>query len=255
MMRSIVLSVLSLAFALTGASAFARQAAGAGPEDAQMKVIEDALKDVRSQNEEKRSAAEEQVVQAIDQLLSAYPKLAPEKQKAVVSTLSKIFSNRTVEGVDRTYNAAAAALSEMGPDAEGVLLKAMKIQHLEKRTAVQATLILALGKHKNEKQIDFLLKLLINDDPEISRAAVEALGEYRESDAKLRKKIAEALVREYVRSNNADVAAKGKDAVASARIRAIEVQMDKTLEMMTLQRFNAAPDWEKWFNDNRNKNW
>ena len=152
-------------------------------------------------------------------------------------------------------NAAAAALSEMGPDAEGVLLKAMKIQHLEKRTAVQATLILALGKHKNEKQIDFLLKLLIKDDPEISRAAVEALGEYRESDAKLRKKIAEALVREYVRSNNADVAAKGKDAVASARIRAIEVQMDKTLEMMTLQRFNAAPDWEKWFNDNRNKNW
>lgn len=251
MMRSIhwliaFVGLLSLSFA---------QDAAKGPEVTHLEAIESSLKDVKSTNAEKRSAAEDRIVDSIDKVLIEYKGIPADRQKAVVTTIGKVFAARTVDDANRIYIAAAAALSEMGPDGQAQILKAMKVAHLEKRGEVQAMLVRALGKHKDEKQIDFLIKLLLKDDSEMVKAAAEALGEYRESDGKVRKKIAEGLVREYAKTYNADFLAKGKDQTWHDRLLAIEVPMNTSLEMLTLQRFQTAPEWEKWFNDNRSKNW
>lgn len=231
------------------------QGAEKGPETMHLEVIEGALKDVKSVKPDVRAAAATTIVEAIDKVLVEYKNIPPERQKPVVATMGKIFQTRTDEDSNRIYIAASAALSEMGPEGEAQLLKAFKVSHLEKRVEVQAYLVRSLGKHKNEKQIEFFVKLLVKDEIELVKAATEALGEYRESDGKVRKKIAEALVREYAKTHNADNSAKGKDQVWHDRLLAIEVPMNTSLEMLTLQRFQSAPEWEKWFNDNRNKNW
>jgi HEAT repeats len=245
--------ILCLLFLAPGAALDA--APQDGPELPHMQAIEEALKFAKSQDAEKREPAEVKIVESIDKLLIEYKNIPADRQKAAVATLGKVFQTKTPDDSNRIYIAAAAALSEMGPDGEAAILKAMKVQHLEKRIEVQATLIRALGKHHDEKQIDFLTKLLLKDNNEIVKAAIEALGEYRESDAKVRKKITEALVREYAKTYSADFLAKGKDEVWHDRLLAIEVPMNQSLEMLTLQRLQTAPEWEKWFNDNRNKPW
>jgi HEAT repeat protein len=240
-----------------GGAVFARQdaKAGAGPEDQLIATIEDSLKDARSTTADKREAAEEKIRSTTDQLLTNFKSYSAEKQKLIVAEMGKILANRTPDDKNATYNVAAAALSDMGPDAVPVLLKSMPLKHLEKRIEVQKFLVAALGKHKDEKQIEFFIKLLQKSETDIVVAAIGALGEYRECDAKIRKHIAEALVREYARTQTAEDAAKGKDEVMHKRLLAIEVPMNTSLEMVTLQRFQTEPEWEKWFNENRNKNW
>ncbi len=248
--------LMTVASLLLSPLASARQApAKEGPEDALVAQIDDALKDARSTNAEKREGAEERIRTATDQLLSGFKGYAPEKQKLIVAVMGKVLANRTPDDKNKTYIVAAGALSDMGPDAEAVILKSMPLKHLEKRLEVQAFLVSALGKHRDEKQIEFFIKLLQKSEVDIVVAAIGALGEYRECDAKVRKRIAEALVREYARTQTAEDAAKGKDEVMHKRLLAIEVPMNTSLEMMTLQRFQTEPEWEKWFNENRNKNW
>lgn len=252
MLRSVL---VSFSWFVAAVLAPAQSGGEKGPEAVHLEAIESSFKDLKSAKTEVRAAAAGVVVDAIDKVLVEYKNIPAERQKTVASTLGKIFAVRAEEDVNRVYIAAAAALSEMGPEGEAQLLKAFKVSHLEKRVEVQAFLIRALGKHRNEKQIDFFVKLLLKDEVELAKAATEALGEYREADGKVRKKITEALVREYAKTHNADNAAKGKDQVWHDRLLAIEVPMNTSLEMLTLQRFQSAPEWEKWFNDNRNKNW
>jgi hypothetical protein len=260
-MPSVRSLALLLAFSCSGATGFAaaapqdERAAPAAGETAWIEQIEASLKDARSVKAEVREAAAGKLVEAIDQLTASYAALPADRQKPVVAAITKIFSVRTPDEENRIYIAAAAALSEMGEAGEAGLLKAMKVSHLEKRIEVQATLLEALGRHCNEKHVDLFVKTLLKAETQLVVAAIKSLGEYRESDGKVRKRIAEALVKEYARTNSAEVAAKGKDEVARQRLLDLEVPMNVALEMVTLQRFESAPEWEKWFNDNRNKNW
>ena len=171
-----------------------------------------------------------------------------------------MFSLKLKKGEEDTegqqvYFAAAAALSEMGEMGEAGLKKAMKTKSIGKMVDVQTLLIEALGKHKNEKNIGLFTDLLVNTDPKIAKAAVMALSEYRDSEAKVRKAITEELVKQYATTHNADMRAKGNDATARERLLMIEVVMNEALAMMTLQSFQSAPEWESWYNDNRNKKW
>lgn len=255
MSRLALLLLVASAFAPTLHARQDPKPAGSDPA-AWIAQIEERLKDCRSQKEDVQAAGEAKVIEAVDQLTLNFKSYDEAQQKAIVNALAKIYAVRTDDGKDRIYNAASAALSEMGPTAEPILIKAMGIKHLEKRLEVQAFLVEALGKHKDEKQIDFFVKLLVNDEPKLVVAAIKSLSEFRDSDAKVRKRIAEQLVRSYATTHNMDNKAKGKDEVWHQRLLAIEVPMNDTLSMLTLQtNITTAPEWEKWFNDNRNKNW
>lgn len=226
----------------------------ASPE-APLEEIEAALKERRSPKAEERAAADDRIVAAIDRLASDFESYADKDQKKVVSNLAKLFSVRTDEGEDKIFTAAAAALSEMGPNAEPVLVKAMKNKHLEDRLGVQEMLIESLGRHRNPKNVDLFVDLMKKDEDRIVVAAVKALGEYRDADAKIRKEIVEQLVKAYANAHALDTREKGKNPVFHERLLAIEVPMNESLAALTLQSFQSAPEWEKWFNDNRSKKW
>lgn len=214
-----------------------------------------ALKRCRDHDDDVRAEAQSEVVSTLDELLLRFPKLDPKEQAKVVKAVGSVFRARLPEDENGPYLAAAAALSEMGPAALKALLSAYKLKHIEKRPEVRAILVEAIGKHRDPKQVPFLTKLLKENENEVVVAAIRALGEYRDADVKLRKKIVEALVKEYANVNALNVREKGKNPVWRERLLAIEVPMNEALSALTLQSFETAPEWQKWWNDNRNKKW
>lgn len=230
------------------------QETGLDPTEA-LATLGKTLKDCKKSDEEERAAAQDGVVAVLDQLLVDFPQYDEKQQKSVVSGVSKVFKVKTREGEDRIYIAAAVCLSEMGPKAESQLKSAMKVKQLQKKPDVQAVLIESLGKHRNLKNVDLFVKLLNDGDANICVAAVHALSEYRDTKAKDRKEIVEALVKQYANTNNLDLREKGKNPVWRERLLVIEVPMNEALASLTLQSFRTAPEWEKWYNDNRSKKW
>lgn len=248
---------LLLAFA---PGAFSQGAAEGPSPDEFLASLDTGLKGVNDREEDKKSEAIELVRSSIDSLLSGYTSYDASQQRKVAEEITGVFSLRLKKGEEDTegqqvYYAAAAALSEMGEMGEAGLKKAMKVKSISKMVEVQAMLIEALGKHKNEKNIDMFAKLLVNSEPKLAKAAILSLSEYRDSEAKVRKEITEELVKQYATTHNADLKAKGNDATSRERLLMLEVPLNEALAMLTLQSFQSAPEWESWYNDNRNKKW
>ena len=220
-----------------------------------LKTLSEALKERKTNDDDKRHEADEKLRGALDLLMLDYPNYDEKQQKKVVSDISGMFKIRAKEGEDRIYIMAAACLSEMGPTAEKTLKSAMKIKHLEKRVDVQVVLIDALGRHLNEKNVDLFVKLMKSAETKIVVAAIKALGMYRDSDVKVRKEIAEELIKQYANANNLNAREKGKNPVFRERFYAVEVPMNEALAAITLQSFQTSAEWEKWYNDNRSKKW
>jgi len=220
-----------------------------------LKTLEEGLKERKSNDDDERHEAENKINEALDHLLLDFTHYDEKEQKKVVSEIGDIFKIRAPEDEDRIYIMAAACLSEMGPQAEKSLKGAMKIKHLEKRVDVQAVLIDALGRHKDEKNIDMFVKLMNSAENKIVVAAVKSLSMYRDSDSKVRKEIVEELVKQYANANNLNAKEKGKNPVFRERLLAVEVPMNEALAALTLQSFQTSAEWEKWYNDNRNKRW
>ncbi len=229
-------------------------ATGADPTE-HIESLDAALDESKTNDDDKRDAAMTAAVGAMDLLTNDYKNYDEKQKKEAVNAIAKVFKFRAKEGEDRLYMAAAAALSAMIPEGEAPLKSAMKVKHLEKRSDVQAILVESLGKHKNPKNVDVFVKLLKESENMVVKAAIQALSEYRDEDVKLRKEIVESLVKEYAGTNNLDLREKGKNPVWRERILAIEVPMNDALAALTLQSFQSAPEWEKWYNDNRSKKW
>ncbi len=253
-------SLLVLSFAsLLSLSALAQdppKPAEAGPSPANgLKEVEAALAARRTPKEEERSAADERLVKAVDGLTSDFSKYDDAGKKSVIDAMGKVFVVRTDENEDRIYGAAAAALSDMGPEAAGVLIRAYKLKHIEKKPDARASIVEALGKLKDPKQIEFFSKLLNDSDTKVVVAAITSLAEFKDADAKIRKAVAETLVKQYANTNNLDAKEKGKNPTFHQRLLDIEQPMNDALGKLTLQSFTDSAAWEKWFNDNRNKKW
>lgn len=255
-MRSSFFCTTLIAALLCPSFAFgqADKAAAADPKE-HLDALVAGLKARKTNDEEKRDEAETAVVEALDALLLDYQNYDEKQQKKVVTEISKLFKVRSKEDENRLYIAAAACLSEMGPQGEKNLKSAMKVKSLEKRVDVQVMLIESLGKHRNPKNVDLFVDLMKKSEPKIVVASVKSLGEYRDFEAKLRKEISEELIKQYATANNLDLKEKGKNPVYHDRLLAMEVPMNEALAALTLQSFQSAPEWEKWFNDNRNRKW
>lgn len=203
----------------------------------------------------KREEADGKAVEAIDHLTNEFGTYDDKGKKAAVSAIGKVFALRLEPDDERLYAAGAAALSEMGEPAAGVLQKALKLKHVEKRPATREKIIEALGKHKDPKNIDQFADLLDDQETVVSVAAIKALGMYRDAEVKIRKRATELLVKEYSNRNALDLKEKTKNPVFHDRLLAIEMPMNEALGGLTLQQLRSAPEWEKWFNDNRNAKW
>jgi len=249
-----ILTMTALCGALLAGPAFG-QDEGADPSE-HFATMAEGLKKSKTNDDDDRHEAQTSVVGAVDRLLLDFPNYDEKTQKSVVKEIGKIFKFRAKDGEDSLYIAAAAALSDMKiVESEKALKSAIGVKHIEKRVDVQVMVIESLGKHKNEKNIDMIVKLLKKGEQRISVAATNALSEYRDSKPKVRKEIVGELVKEYANTNGLNVREKGKNPVWRDRLMAIEVPMNEALSTLTLQSFQTAPEWQKWYNNNKSKKW
>lgn len=249
------LTMIGLVAALWIPSSPAQEAGGADPSELLDKMMT-SLKASKTNDDDERREAQNQVVASIDLLLLDFQNYDEKAQKKVVGDIAKLFKFRAKDDEDSLYIAAAAALSDMRiPQSESALKSAMKVKHLSKRVDVQVMLVECLAKHKNKKDVDMFVKLLNDGEARIAVAATKALSEFRDGDEKLRKEITEELVKQYSNANGINDREKGKNPVFRDRLHALEVPMNDALAAMTLQSFQTAPEWRKWYNDNKGKKW
>lgn len=196
------------------------------------------------------------------ELETLYKDAKAADQKKIVKAIRKGFDLRTPD--DLNYlKAAAGCLSAMGKAGCDALISAIDSKALEPKdksdreqirtcNEIRGFVIEAVGQTKETKAIKTLCKLLWKDDAILIKSTAISLGSYSDLEQKDRKPIVEELVKVYAYLE-AQSAANPKKPHFRERLIAVEVSFNESLKMLTLQSFESAPDWQNWYNNNKNK--
>lgn len=205
--------------------------------------------------------------QLIDKLcIKLQAGMIEKDQDAFAKGLDLVFSRGKVREPDKIqlYSAAAAALGQLGDKGAKPLMEAYKSAHFPDKTEwvpLREQLLKALGRTKTKD--DKAIKFLIDEarravEPALMAAAGEALGNFEDAEPKLRKDIVKNLLIRYGEIDSksrvldpANIEAQN----ARDRLAAISDKWNTTLSKMTRQDFRNYPDWNGWYNKNKDGDW
>ncbi|MGE3171250.1 MAG: hypothetical protein AB7O97_01410 [Planctomycetota bacterium] len=222
----------------------------------------DELKDVVGDRKFERDAEANDI---ITKLVEKWREgLVDKDKKAIVKGLEMTLLKGKLRPADRMqiYNAAATALGLLGVDGSKPLQKAIdgsRFPNKEEWVPLRESMLKALGKTKDEDAIKFLTDVA-RRDPEaaLQAAAGEALGNFADSEEKIRKEIVSDLLIKYGEMDSrareidpADLEAQNQ----RKRLAVISGKWNDTLRRLTGQDFDAFPKWNEWHNKNKNKDW
>lgn len=218
-----------------------------------------ALKDVARDRKGEKDA---EGVDLINKLAAEYPKLDKKEQRDVAKGISDCFKATREPTQVRLLLAAGEALSTMGEDGAKVLGKVCDDKRYGKKEWLEfrGQLVTFLGRPAEDKFSKQLVDYAVRDKDDLIRAmAGGTLKHYAGKDAKVRKEIAEKLIKElsgiYGASKaNADPKDYGRKAMED-RFAAIQDPWMKTLTALTGQEIKDPPSWNEWWNKNKNKDW
>jgi len=205
------------------------------------------------------------IVAVYEELDAAYKhkKIKSTDQKKIVKIIRKGFDIKPPVD-DRSFQkTGAACLSGMGKYGLDALEYALDCKGLEPKDndnlkevsdckQVKLFVIEAMGFTKDPAALKTLEKLLWKDDGEMIKAACKALSYFGELELKDRKKVVEELVKVYSYLSS-QVLANPKNTVFRDRLIIVEVSFNDALQKLTLRSFESAPEWQKWYNDNKSK--
>jgi len=223
-----------------------------------IEVLEDVLGD-------KKFTRDAEGIAAIDVLYQKHEAgLCEEDDADIVKVLSKVLLKGKVRPADKIalYDAAAHALSQQGEAGADVLQKAYdnkgRFKAKPEWVPLREKLLRAIGKTKDESKIKFLLdEARRSPEAALQAAAGEALGNFEGSKEKVRKEIVgDLLVRYGSMSEKANqIGSNIESQNARDRLAALSGKWNETLKKLTGQDFDTFLEWQKWHNDNKNKDW
>ena len=231
-------------------------------------AVEKQLKELNEAVMDRKTARDADAIKMIDELLmkaqpGAPTEMSPKDKEAFVKGLEAIFTKTKPRELEKKnlYEAAAQALQRL-PGGAKSLQKAFNEDRFSKKEWLdtRAKLLLSIGKTKDESMVEFLMQLVVRDtnDP-ILKAAGEALGNYDQTAAKVRKEIVKDMVKRLNSvSNQADQSVDPNDAQAKASRDTRAMILDpwcETLGKLTHQQFRAPREWEQWWNKNKDADW
>ena len=192
-------------------------------------------------------------VQALDDILVAFPDTPEKERNKVVKAVARAFSQNRRPGpeYDAIFLAAAVVLGDMGKPAYSPLTRALNSRVLKHRDFVRKTVAISIGKIAEAKGIKVLLGLLNSPDYDIISGAAEGLGYYEESTWAVRKGIIAPLINLY--EGTATTASRPRETTAMRKLGVIQEPIIKTLQRLTGQTFYRAEDWRAWFNENKKR--
>ena len=221
------------------------------------------LQDFEVAIKHRKFALEKRAVEIMDGLQARYEDLHPKDQSDFRRALAKVFKAKPKRKPDtpgQLYEATLTCLGTIGgKDASQILLHLHKSKRFDDRewirVGMQQVLLENLGRTKDEKVIDVLMKDATRDpsDP-IKAVAGKALRHFSESKQRVRKDIVKKLVRDY---GTIEGKANGLDLNSEVRttsrrtLAAIRDLWNTTLQAMTGQKFRTAEDWQRWYSKNK----
>jgi hypothetical protein len=197
---------------------------------------------------------DDRVVTLLEILQQRFHFFVEDEQKMVVKAVGKCLNARRPEGANEVYKSSLAALGAMGEDGEKVTLKSLKNNNVKKRREVLAAALGSIAMHKNRRNIKTLEDFLVHSDGIVVAASAAALGVYAQEEEKVRKPVVEQLVKTY--GNLSALAhSRPKEPVHRDKLNVVEKPILESLEKLTGLSYKTAPEWEKWYNNNKKKRW
>ena len=256
--RFLLVSLLALTATLP-----AQGGAGAAPDKPDKEVAEKlkALKAVVADVKFEHDAEGLDIITVLVQKWRAG--LGEKDQKDIVKGLEDVLLKGKVRPADRIqlYTGAAAALAETGAMGAESLKKGFDSERFGKSPYVplREALLKSLGKTRNEKMVEFLIKIARNDpEAAFQAAAGEALGQFEASDQKIRKEIVDQLLVKYGSMDSRASSPDPADIEAQNirdRLAVLSGRWNDALRRLTKQNFDKFIDWQNWNNKNKNKDW
>lgn len=192
-----------------------------------------------------------------------FPKVDAKTQKSITTCLKKAYTIKPPIADMSFLQTNAACLSGMGKSGLDVLHYALKSKVLKPKdrnnpAQVKACLDLkmfiieSIGYSKQEAGIKTLMKLLWDADGRIIKSACSGLSRYNELELKKRKPIVEELVKVFANIHT-EAIQNPKDNIKRERRNITEGAFVEALQKLTPERFQNAPDWQRWYNKNKSK--
>ncbi|MBL8729755.1 MAG: hypothetical protein JNM25_15105 [Planctomycetes bacterium] len=251
-----------LAIALCMAALATAQAPTPPPVDP---ALPDQLKELKALVSDTKMANDFQAIGLIQKLTQDVDHRNPKDRDRLAKALGDVFRTGKARPPEKDilYRETADALAKFGADGGKELAKAVEDKRHQDNLPLLAHLLLALGRTKDEKQVDLLTDTAVRSPhDELRAAAGEALGNYTELDLKLRRSTVKTLIREWGALHQLATTADPTDPNApidmgpqNARrtLRAIEGKWNSTLQKLTGASHSQFTDWQHWLN--KNPNW
>lgn len=182
---------LSLALLLSvGVHAQSQQAKNPKPTKESKKLLSDAIDALKAAQKEDLELETKRCMTLIATRFNGGDKAL---KGTAIKSLAKQLKKRDVE----MKEAVIKALSETGPEAAKVLIAEVKKPTAKNSLSYKCDVIAAIGRLRDPKSIDYLLKFLHNKDIAVTVAGIEALAPYKESKTPYRKEIVKELLKFY----------------------------------------------------------
>ena len=146
-------------------------------------------------------------------------------------------------------------------DGEKLVVKALKLRHVDEVPESVAAALAALGSRRDSKYVDTFDDYVDDGRVEVVKAAAAAMGEYFGEKEALRKKIVGILVLAY---ESAGSGRSGQGATTAAPRSLVDhefrmlVRHDFQLALARLTggvQFDRAEDWSNWYRDAKSAKW
>ncbi|MFY9342803.1 MAG: hypothetical protein WAT39_09960 [Planctomycetota bacterium] len=224
--------------------------------------LPDDLKELKGLVAEPKMVADFQAISLIQKLMKAVDGMNPKDKEKLAKGLGDLFRTGKVRPADKDvlYRETGDALGKLGADGAKELAKALADVRFKDAIALQAHLMLALGKTEDEAQVDLLVDTTTRSvHDELRAASGEALGNYTSLEIKARREVVKAIVRAWGSLHSKATTADNNDPSrpidmepqnARKTLKAVEGKWGATLSRLTGMSMTGFQDWQRWLNKN-----
>ncbi len=258
----IFLALFLLASPATGHAALPQAA-----DDEAVESVDSLCKQLTSLYKAKKDMDVQRIMNLVRMLHGRYKTAKPAEQKKIVKAIRKAYDIKRLPKDLSFLITASGALADMGKEGKDALLHGLNHKNFKVRPSkekskekpieteirkVKVTIVEAIGFTKQVSAIKPLSELLWDDDWEIIRASCKALSCFADSRLKVRKPVVKELVKVFANINALSLA-NPKRTDYRDKLNQLEVPFSEALRALTPANFDTAEEWEKWYNNNKNK--
>ncbi|MFT4841037.1 MAG: hypothetical protein ACI8UD_003933 [Planctomycetota bacterium] len=223
------------------------------------------LKDLRDMVKDRKQVQDWQAIGLMQSLSKDPTKINPKDCTKIIKALEGVFNAGKVRtgGKAILYRETCDALVKFETDGAKPILKAAEHKRFDDDLQLRAHMLMALGKTKDVKQIDFLLEVTVRSPHDELRAASgQALSNFKHAKVRTQREIVKEIIKAW-----GSLESKANQAVsndpngpqdfgpqnARQTLRIAQGKWVGTLQKLTGLSQSKFMDWQRW--QNKNKGW